>query len=105
MAFVVKPCARCPIPNVDQRTGERDNLSTRLLLPRLGWKASADTDSRPETFFGQNLNHVWVDGYYDEVTVAVGDTVTMLERDDEPNVRLRNQAGRSLETSLANRLA
>jgi uncharacterized protein YcbX len=44
---VVKPCARCPIPNVDQRTGERGLEPTRTLAQH--------RKRDGQVWFGQNL--------------------------------------------------
>jgi uncharacterized protein len=89
IAFAVKPCARCPVPNVNQKTGERDNLSSKLMRYRTGWKVSADSASRPEQFFGQNLNHVWIENQYEnKVTVSQGDIIEVMEF-GEPNISLK----------------
>jgi uncharacterized protein len=44
---VVKPCARCPIPNIDQKTGERGLEPTRTLAQH------RKRDGK--VYFGQNL--------------------------------------------------
>jgi uncharacterized protein YcbX len=80
IAYIVKPCARCQIPDIDQTTGEvRKVVLKTLQSTRKGQERGGDTKG---TFFGQNLNHVSKIGGQ----VAVGDLVTIEERADEPNV-------------------
>lgn len=87
-AYVVKPCARCPIPDIDQKTGIPDGLSRKLLThTRRGWRHGTDTGAGAQPFFGQNLNHIWRPDR--PVTVSVGDTVTIREKADVPNVVLK----------------
>jgi uncharacterized protein YcbX len=82
IAYIVKPCARCQIPDIDQSTGEvRKVVLKTLQSTRKGQERGGDTQG---TFFGQNLNHVSKIGGQ----VAVGDLVTIEERADEPNVVL-----------------
>ena len=60
---VVKGCARCAVPQVDQRTGARHPEPARVLAAH----RRADDG---KTYFGQNLVHVDVGGW-----LAVGDEV------------------------------
>lgn len=75
---VVKACSRCPIPNIDQNTGERAGGGLPLLREHKGRRPG---DEKPQPLFGQNLNHV----YTREASVAVGDEVVIKERAGSPN--------------------
>ncbi len=88
-AHVVKAISRCPIPNIDQASGDdSDRPSTRLLRAgRMGWNAGDDPSGRPEPFFAQSLNHVHVTE--PEQTVRVGDPLRVLEA-GESNTVLRS---------------
>ncbi len=69
--FIVKACNRCPIPDVDQATGKRDEdrLVNRVLHEtRLGTFFGKE---KFETFFGQNLLHIAEPG----LQLRVGDVV------------------------------
>lgn len=83
-AFVVRACSRCPIPNIDQATGElpRERPVTSALRQHRGG-IDPINDSWGE-FFGQNLAHVFEPGQI----VAVGDPVQVLQRSSERNVDL-----------------
>jgi uncharacterized protein YcbX len=81
-AFVVRACARCPVPNVDQQVGKLPKerpvtealRSTRRGIDPVG-------KGKPEEFFGQNIVHEFEPG----VTVRVGDGVEIVERASERN--------------------
>jgi uncharacterized protein YcbX len=81
-AYVVRACARCPVPNIDQQTGvqNRDVPVTKALKQTRSGIDSVDEASG--YFFGQNLTHVLCP----DMTIRVGDTVTVTERSDEPNI-------------------
>jgi uncharacterized protein YcbX len=81
-AFVVKACARCVIPDIDQDTAVIGKSVRRALRTRNG--VDADDHSRKGVFFAQNLNHVYEPG----VKVSVGDPVRVIERGTHPNVLL-----------------
>lgn len=83
-AYIVKACSRCPIPNIDQNTGIRDNLSTKILRSRMGWTTDSDLEDKPKPYFGQNLNHLFEPG----LSVGVGDEVNVIES-GSPNVILK----------------
>jgi len=71
--YVVKACARCPMPNVDQESGERTVPGMKVLRGRDGY---LEAGGKRDTFFGQNLNHRYRPGQH----VAVGDRLTVIER-------------------------
>lgn len=81
-AAVVKACARCPIPNIDQETGERGGSGG---LAVLRGRAGVSEQGAKGVFFGQNLNHDWRPG----LSVGVGDVIEVLQLADKPNVELR----------------
>jgi uncharacterized protein YcbX len=81
-AFVVKACARCPIPNNDQSTGKQVDGGLKVLRGRSGHQRGAP--HKRGVFFGQNLNHIYESGQ----TVAVSDQVEIIERSDFPNVTI-----------------
>ena len=84
-AAVVKACARCPIPNIDQISGEEDNLMNKLLYPvRQGSRYGEDELIKKERFFGQNLNHTYLGGE----KVSIGDSVEILRINSHPNIAL-----------------
>ena len=80
-AEVVKACARCPIPNIDQQTGERGGSGLKVLRGRAGM----DDSGTAGVFFGQNLNHVYGLGQ----EIRIGDPVSVLSIADRGNVELR----------------
>ncbi len=84
-AFVVRACARCPVPNIDQTTGvlpKERTVSKELRRVRKG--IDSVNDSRGE-FFGQNLIHVFEPGQ----TIKVGDKIEVVERSAERNIELQ----------------
>ena len=82
-AFVVKASDRCVTTDVDQDTAVTGKAVRRALTTRRGVNAQDETNTG--VFFAQNLNHVYEPG----VTIRVGDTLRVLARSSEPNVRLR----------------
>lgn len=78
--FIVRACARCPVPNTDQQTGIRTDreVTTALRQTRHGIDL---VNGKPGDFFGQNAIHVFEPG----TTIRVGDTVEVVERSDERN--------------------
>lgn len=80
-AECVKACIRCPIPNIDQASGNRGGSGGLAVLR--GRKGKIDDDNEG-VCFGQNLNHIWQPG----LAVAVGDEVRVLSMADRPNVEL-----------------
>jgi uncharacterized protein YcbX len=86
MAFVVKASDRCVTTDVDQQTAVTGKAVRRALRARKGVNAYDETNTG--VFFAQNLNHVYTPG----VTIGVGDSLEVVERGAEANVRL--SAGR-----------
>lgn len=81
--WAVKPCARCPIPNIDQDTGELAAVkATPILKTRVGTRRGGDS---PGMFFGQNLMHCWPEGQ----SISVGDVVAVGGLSVESSVILR----------------
>lgn len=80
-AFVVRACARCPIPNVNQKVGSlpKERLVTEAL--RATRRGVDPVGGESGEFFGQNVVHVFEPG----VTVKVGDAVLVGQRASEPN--------------------
>lgn len=84
-AFVVRGCDRCPIPDTDQRTGERPDRPVTAALKQTRHGADAThPDQKEGNFFGQNLNHVFEPGQI----IKVGDQVEILKRSTERNIIL-----------------
>ncbi len=83
-AYVVRACARCPVPNVDQKIGvlPKERLVTEAL--RKSRRGVDSVDGSKSEFFGQNLTHVFEEG----ITIRIGDSVSVLERAAEPNVQI-----------------
>jgi uncharacterized protein YcbX len=69
---VVKPCARCPIPTIDQETGERRSSEPTRTLATFRTVRRA---GKNKILFGQNLIADEPGG-----TLHVGDEVQVLER-------------------------
>lgn len=63
---VVKPCARCTIPTVDQMTGVRGNEPSATLATYRKWDDN-------QVYFGQNVIHESKSGL-----IKIGDSVTVL---------------------------
>ncbi len=85
-AFVVKASDRCVTTDVNQDTAVTGKAVRRALRTRKG--VNAYDESNTGVFFAQNLNHVYTPG----VTVRLGDSVQVLARSAEPNVRLSSRA-------------
>lgn len=83
-AFVVRACARCPMPDVDQARGRQTSgrPATNALRETRG--GTEPTNDAPKLFFGQNLVHVATP----DARLTVGDPVTILERSSHRNIRL-----------------
>jgi hypothetical protein len=81
---IVKPCARCPLPNNDPDTGIMDKsyrVSTALKEFRTGKLLSIPEEKwKREVFFGQNLDHNAASGI-----IRVGDVVKVLEKSSPQN--------------------
>jgi uncharacterized protein YcbX len=82
IAFVVKACDRCVIPDVDQLSAVTGKAVRRALRTRKG--VNAYDPSQKGVFFAQNLNHVYQPG----VKLSIGDQVRVIERGTDPNVLL-----------------
>jgi uncharacterized protein len=80
-AFVVRACARCPIPNIDQAGGELPRKRPVTKALRATRRGIDPFNNTQEVFFGQNLVHVPEPG----VVLRVGDPVSVVTRADEPN--------------------
>lgn len=80
-AYVVRACARCPVPNTDQISGERTNLDVTKALRKTRRGTDAVSGTRGD-FFGQNAVHVFEPG----VTIELGDKVEVVERSDNRNI-------------------
>jgi uncharacterized protein len=83
-AYVVRACARCPIPNIDQTVGELPKerpVTTALRHYRSGIDPISNSSGE---FFGQNLTHVFTPGQ----TITVDDRVEILRRSHERNFRV-----------------
>lgn len=87
-AYVIKALSRCPIPNINQETGDdSQRLSTKLTLPRRGWAEGDDVSSKPDPFFAQSLNHEYDTSQ--AIVVREGDLVVASETSETPNVILK----------------
>ena len=81
--FIVRACARCPVPNTDQSTGERSELVVTKALKETR-RGIDPLNGKRGDFFGQNGVHKFEPG----TTIAVGDEVTIVKRDETRNVDL-----------------
>lgn len=89
-ALVIKACERCPIPNINQKTGERLSpvTATKLLLPRMGWREGVDpATEKAKPFFGQHLNPLMASI---GATVHTGDEVEVVTI-GESNITLKKR--------------
>ena len=80
-AFVVRACARCPVPNIDQQLGTLPKVRPVTEALRASRQGIDPVGGEKGEFFGQNLVHVFEPG----VTVRIGDIVSVTERADERN--------------------
>lgn len=88
IAYVARPCKRCAIPYVDQRTGQSTGNKTvgkTLAKDRRGWDTTKPDDNGSGVFFAQNLNHVYEEGLW----ITEGQEVVILDRSADRNVTLR----------------
>jgi len=79
--FVVRACARCPIPNVDQQVGELPKARPVTEALRATRQGIDSIGGEKGEFFGQNIAHV----FEPEVIVRVGDSVSVVERAEQRN--------------------
>lgn len=82
-AFIVRACARCPMPNIDQQVGiltKQRPVTEALRRTRQGTDPLSDSDKLKE-FFAQNVVHMFEEG----LVVRVGDTVDVVSRSDKRN--------------------
>lgn len=82
--WAVKGCSRCPVPNIDQETGENVGQALRVLRGRSGSVPLGNGETQKGVFFGQNLVHRNLG------IISVGDWVSALSLMDEPNIDFRN---------------
>jgi uncharacterized protein len=90
IAAVVKPCKRCSIPYVNQRTGKRTDSKTvgkALGLTRAGRNLKSQ-EIETGVYFGQNLAHSTSS---EGETIKIGDTVEAVTERQTPNVLLRER--------------
>lgn len=83
-AFIVRACARCPIPNIDQRTGVLPDdrpVTSALHATRNG---KDHIGGGGGDYFGQNVTHEFKAG----TEIRVGDHVTIVRRSPERNIDL-----------------
>ena len=81
--FIVRACARCPVPNTDQTTGVRTDRPVTAALKSTRRGIDPVNESKGE-FFGQNGVHVFEPG----TTIRVGDKISVVQRDSTRNVNL-----------------
>ncbi len=79
--FIVRACSRCPVPNTDQSTGERVDLSVTAALKATRRGIDTVNGNRGD-FFGQNGVHV----FDQDITVRLGDTINVIERAENRNI-------------------
>jgi len=77
--WAVKACSRCPVPDIDQVSGEVAGGGLRVLRGRAGSIFTGETG----VFFGQNLVHDGVG------VISVGNAVTVDVMSITPNVNFR----------------
>lgn len=87
IATVVRPCARCEIPHIDQALGQLSRIKGlgKALQSRRGIDLT-DPDRDKGAFFAQNLNHSYREG----LRIHTGDEVEILDTSPESNVKLRS---------------
>jgi uncharacterized protein len=78
--WVVKACSRCPIPEIDQQSGELAGGALRVLRGRAGEIFTGEKG----VFFGQNMVHA------NTGVIAVGDVVAVETMSPTPNIEFRN---------------
>jgi uncharacterized protein len=81
--FIVRACARCPMPNIDQKIGilTKERPVTNALRETRSGIDPLDDRAKNQEFFAQNVMHVFEPG----VTVGVHDKVEIIERASERN--------------------
>ncbi len=79
--FIVRACARCPVPNTDQATGIRSALPVTAAL-KATRRGIDPIGGKQGDFFGQNGVHVFEPG----ITVSLGDEVTIVDQDLARNI-------------------
>ncbi len=80
-AFIVRACARCPVPNIDQRIGELSKERPVTEVLRATRRGVDPVGGERGEFFGQNTVHAYEPG----AAVRVGDAVSVVERSNERN--------------------
>jgi uncharacterized protein len=82
-AFIVRACARCPMPNIAQDVGIQTKerpVTDALRRSRRGTDPLSDGDKLKE-FFAQNVVHIFEEG----LRVRVGDKLEVVTRSDRRN--------------------
>lgn len=83
-AHIVRGCARCPIPDVNQQLGTLDP-SRPVMRALRGFRAGTDIiTGKSGVFFGQNVTHQ----YRPSIEVAVGDTLEIVAKSQFRNIDL-----------------
>lgn len=78
--WAVKPCARCPVPNIDQQTGELGEYrASSLLGTRVGIRLGG---VKKKMQFAENLLHRWIKGQI----VSLGDEVRISKLSDQSHI-------------------
>ena len=83
-SYIVRACARCPVPNINQQKG---NLPKERPVTEALRKSRSGIDPISESsgvFFGQNLIHVFKPG----TIIRIGDIVDITETSKTRNVKL-----------------
>lgn len=81
-AHVVRACARCPVPDIDQKTGQPASERPVTQALRSSRKGIDPVNNSSGEFFGQHLAHMFWPG----TTLRVGDEVS-ITRNSEPNIK------------------
>lgn len=82
-AFMVRACARCPIPNIDQKVGmlpKQRAVTQALRSTRRGTESFSSSDKLKE-FFAQYIVHVYEPG----MVLRLHDQVEVISRSDQRN--------------------
>lgn len=82
-AFIVRACARCPVPNVDQKVGELPKLRPVTEALRQTRRGTDRVGGERGEFFGQNIVHVFEPG----TVLKIHDPVSVVKRAEERNFR------------------
>ena len=83
-AFVVRACARCAVPDIDQKSGIRDSTKAVTKNLRANRHGLDRFSGSTGDFFGQNILPVYIPG----MQLSIGNNISVLQHNSKANIQL-----------------